>query len=201
MGMRLFYSSLFLVSAALAQYDDDYYDLSDSSSSSTDRLESSTMGDSTTVAQKKELTFEDVVEIIRYPVDVLQNLDENPFIAEHKAYELLNRMKNFEWPQRPRTRKWLNSNVEDSCIEEDCNMEEMNEDFENFDSKKTYQGKIPTESYKKYKACFKAIADKDVSHESGRAVKTGYKTRNKIRKQCIPYEWNKLGLPMYNENH
>ena len=67
----LFTSGLFLVPAIFAQYGSEYYDSYDDSSSP-NQLDTSTTDDSTTEPPKKELTFEQVVEIIRYPIDVQQ---------------------------------------------------------------------------------------------------------------------------------
>merc|ERR1712109_331449 len=133
--------------------------------------------------------FESITEIIKYSSEELANLKEHPFLAEHKAYEVLNKLKGtFSWNPQDRKRKWLNSNVEDVCIEEQCSYEEMNEDFENWP--KSHQnglnGKVPQDSYKKYVECYR-------SFEKQSRTRKGYKTRNNIRKNCLPYEWTKVG--------
>merc|ERR1712173_472066 len=126
--------SVFLLSILPAFYAQasDYggYDYDGSSSSRPDLTT-----DSATTAKKPQNDFElfeSITEIIKYTSEELQNLKEHPFLAEHKAFEVLNKLKdNFSWNPKDRQRKWLNSNVEDTCIEEQCSYEEMNEDFEN----------------------------------------------------------------------
>merc|ERR1719200_71428 len=100
------------------------------------------------------------------------------------------------WNPKDRKRKWLDSNVEDVCIEEQCSYEELNEDFENWP--KSHQiglnGKVPKDSYQKYVECYKSFVSKS-------RTRKGYKTRNNIRKNCLPYEWNKVGLPTKYDQH
>merc|ERR1712157_716799 len=119
--------------------------------------------------------FESVTEIIRYTKEEIGNIKEFPFLAEEKAYQVLNKIKGFKWPRKERRRKLFDSNVEDVCVEDLCTKEEMQEDYENWPvAQQISKGKV--------RSNFK-------------------KTRNNIRKQCMPYEWNKVGLPTKYDEH
>jgi len=135
-------------------------------------------------AAGKMYTFQQIVDMVQYPTEVLKNPVENPFIAEHRAFDILSKVRGLKWPHSPRDRGLFHSDVERECNEDSCEMEEMNEDFENWHGVERYGKKIPTESFLKYQACYKSMVD------------AGQKTRDKVRKQCLPYEWNIIGLPM-----
>merc|ERR1712044_94918 len=105
--------------------------------------------------------FESVTEIIRYTKEEIGNIKEFPFLAEEKAYQVLNKIKGFKWPRKERRRKLFDSNVEDVCVEDLCTKEEMQEDYENWPvAQQISNGKIPDESFQKYLECYKSIDGK-----------------------------------------
>merc|ERR1712066_1019521 len=189
---------LTILPAFYAQTDSDYagYDYQTDSSKTRPQLTTES-GTTTNKPQNDFELFESITEIIKYTSEELQNLQENPFLAEHKAYEVLNKIKgSFSWNPQDRKRKLFDSNVEDTCVEEQCTYEEMNEDFENWPKSQQngMRGKVPTDSYQKYVDCYK-------SFDRMSRTRKGYKTRNNIRKNCLPYEWNKVGLPTKYDQH
>merc|ERR1712066_424094 len=95
------------------------------------------------------------------------------------------KVRGLKWDSNDRKRGWFSSKVED-CNEELCTHEEMDEDYEN-SHWHGVSGKhsISDESYNKYKACVEEIQKLNLPS-----------TRDTIRKQCLPYEWTKVGFPM-----
>merc|ERR1712117_117338 len=160
---------------AQPDYSDVGYDYNEDSGNT----KAATTTDSATTTQKPQNDFElfeSITEIIKYTSEELSNLEEHPFLAEHKAYDVLNKIKgSFSWNPQQRKRKFFDSNVEDTCVEEQCTHEEMNEDFENWP--KSHQnglkGKVPKDSYQKYVDCYK-------SFDKNSRTRKGYKTRNNI---------------------
>jgi len=185
-----------LFSSVLADYEYGGAYESDSTEDTTTDSPTSTLKTTTTKQPENDFQlFESVAEIIRHTTAEIENIKEHPFLAEQKAFQVLNKIKGFTWPKNDRKRKFFDSNVENVCVEEVCNLEEMNEDYENWPvSKIIGDGKVPQASFDKYLDCYKSM-------DTVSKVRSGYKTRNNIRKQCLPYEWNKVGLPDKVEEH
>ena len=186
-----------LFSSVLADYDyGGAYDYNSDSTEDSTAASVTSAKTTTTEAQQNDFQlFESVAEIIRHTKAEIENIKEHPFLAEEKAFQVLNKIKGFKWPKKDRKRKLFDSNVESVCVEEVCNLEEMNEDYENWPvSKIIGDGKVPQESFDRYLDCYKSM-------DTVNKVRSGYKTRNSIRKQCLPYEWNKVGLPDKVEEH
>merc|ERR1712179_887299 len=200
--MKLIFTILTTPLLISANPDYGYEYESDSSLESTFSTTFSTNTDSNTSPENDFQLFEKVTEIIRHTKEEIENIKEHPFLAEEKAFEVLNKIKGFTWPKKERKRKLFDSNVEDVCIEERCTLEEMNEDYENWPAARLISNcdnekvrcSVDQKGYEKYDECYK-------NFEKVSNVRSGKKTRNNIRKQCLPYAWNKVGLPTKYEEH
>merc|ERR1712226_481739 len=176
-----------LTTPLLISANPDYgYEYDSNSDSTLEATTSSTNSDTTSSSPENDFQlFEKITEIIRHTKEEIENIKEHPFLAEEKAFEVLNKIKGFTWPKKERKRKLFDSNVEDVCIEERCTLEEMNEDYENWPAARLISNcdnekvrcSVDADDFKKYDECYKSF-EKVVN------VRSGKKTRNNIRKQC-----------------